>query len=209
MRQSDHRAGFTLIELLVVIGIISLLAAALINGIGAGREGALEGIDRIKLHQRWGQFMLARDKRKPLPKEGGHEFVYYPWVSGAIERTPENLEAHFVSDSLSPRLAELLEQDSRTVLLRYDEITSADTDFAGRSAEHYSRRMFTSGHEPLLATDNEHGNTYRDGTVLVLYGGGAVRSISRDDIPEARGNPDYVIEVGPDSPVADLRKLAR
>jgi hypothetical protein len=69
--------------------------------------------------------------------------------------------------------------------------------------------MFTSGFEPLLATDNEHGNTYRDGTVLVLYGGGAVRPISRDDVPEARGDPDYVIEVGPDSPVADLRKLAK
>ena len=69
--------------------------------------------------------------------------------------------------------------------------------------------MFRGAYEPLLATDNEHGNTYDDGSVLVLYGNGAVRTIYREDVPEAAGDPDYVIEVGPNSDVPELRKLKK
>ena len=209
MRKMRDERGFTLIELLIVIGIITLLMAALITGLSAGQAGAEKAIDKIRLQRLYLYLKLARDQGKPLPKNGGHEFVYYPWVSGTVERTPEDLEALFVSGSLSPRLAELLERDTRTVLTSYDDITSEDTDWAGRSARHYSRRMFTSGHEPLLATDNEHGNTYADGSVHVLYGSGAVRTLTRDKVPEARGDPDYVIEVGPGSPIPELRKLAK
>ena len=198
-----------MIELLVVIGILALLGAALMTGLGESQQQAYRGIDKILLQRRYGQFLIAHQQGVRLPAEGGCKFVYYPWVSGTIERTPENLAAHFVSDSISPRLAEMLESGAHRALTSYDQITSGHTDFAGRAEAYYARSMFQSGNEPLLATDNEHGNTYRDGTVLVLYGNGAVRTIHREQVPEAAGDPDYVIEVGPDSPVADLRKLAR
>jgi prepilin-type N-terminal cleavage/methylation domain-containing protein len=208
MRERDTR-GFTLVELLVVMGIIALLAAALITGLTRRQDSAHRGVDAIRLHRHWENMVQARLDRKPLPPRGGAELVYWPWVSNTIERTPENLEACFVAGSMSPRLAELLRRDARTVLTRYEDITSADTDFAGRSAEHYTKDMLSSGHEALLATDNEHGNTYADGAVLVLYGNGAVRPIHRDDVPETAGDPDAVIEVGPGSPVAALRALKR
>ncbi len=200
--------GFTLIEVLVVIGILSMLMTVLLRSLGSSAASADKKLDRISMVKQYHDLLLAHRDGKRLPPEGGHEFVYYPWVSKTVPRSPTQLEAMFHQGSHSPVLRELIDGDTRTFGKTYDEVDSEHTDYAGRAAEHYTRRMFGDHTEPLIATDNEHGNAYRDGSVLVLYGDGRVREFTPEDAGAA-DDPDYVIEVGPDSAIADLRKLKK
>lgn len=178
MASPRTHAGFTLIELLLVIGILGLLAAALLAGLSDGTEAAHRGIDRIKLRRMYDQMLITRDTGAPLPPRGGAELAYYPWVAGTIERSPTNLELRFAAGSVNPRRQQLLAGDTRELFDSYDEITSADTDFAGRTAATYSRRMFRSGFEPLLSTDPD-ADPRPSTKVQVLFGDGSVRDVDR------------------------------
>ena len=71
-----------------------------------------------------------------------------------------------------------------------------------------------SGKEPLMCTDNEGGNTYLNGTVLVLMGDGTIEEMPR--IPDqlrygAPEDPDipFTMPVGPDSPHPLLAKMRK
>ena len=66
------------------------------------------------------------------------------------------------------------------------------------------------GSEALMATDNEFGNTFSDGSINVLYGDGSVRTLFKgEQLAEVwdDDDPDFYVRVGRDSPVEVLRKL--
>ncbi len=210
-----HRlqGGYTLIELLVVIGIIALLAAALLGPIVGVQTQAHKTADQMALRWHYSQLELYRAQRGHYPRQEGHKFVLAPWVEGVVEHTEANRDRYF-SAALGDD-AHIIDLRSRPVdeiWKSFDKITSLDTHFAGRSLD--NRRRMMSGKEVWMATDNEGGNTYLDGSVLLLRGDGSVKEVPR--IPDqikfgAPSDPDveYSMEVGPASPHPDLRKLRR
>jgi hypothetical protein len=132
-----------------------------------------------------------------------------------IEKTLRNLDRFFnpalrVSD---PHYLELQQRDLDTLWTSYQEVSSADTDYAGRATE-FLRGGLDSGKEAWMADDNENGWAFRDGSIHILYGDGAVVTLSALDLKQRFGwgpiKADVVFKTcGPDSPHPDLRKLAQ
>lgn len=211
MKKSQQ--GFTLIELLVVIGIISLLAVALLPQVIEGRTAANMAVDEANLRWHYQTFMNYKNKMTYYPRGGGHRFILRPWVEGMVEHTNQNFDRYFSpQEDGDERRYELKESVGvENIWKTMDELTTEDTHFAGRASEH-KRRMF-SGKEIWMATDNEFGNTYADGTVIVLMGDGATRKLLRikelkDFFPEDV-DEEFEFEVGPNSPHKGLAKLEK
>ena len=209
----NPQQGFTLIELLVVIGIISLLAVALLPQVIEGKTAANMAADEANLRWHYQTFMNYKNKMKRYPKGGGHVFILRPWVEGMVEHTEQNFDRYFSpQEEGDERKDELKEEIGvESIWKSVDDLTSEDTHYAGRATEH-KRRMF-SGKEIWMATDNEFGNTYPDGTIIVLMGDGATRQLQRakelkeffpEDVDE-----EFTFEVGPNSPHQGLAKLEK
>ena len=133
-----------------------------------------------------------------------------PWVYGACEHTQENRDRYFTPGQmqLDVRWAELNEEDPREIWKDFDDLSSDDTHYAGRGQKHY--RTMWSGNEVLMANDNEIDKAFSDGSINVLMGSGAVRQlIKTKELKEHwdEDDPDFVMRVGPDSPVEILQKL--
>ena len=206
--------GFTLIELLVVMGIISLLAVAVIPMIIEGKEAGNQAADEANLRWHYQAITLYTNKRNGLfPRGGGHRFVLDPWVRGTVQRTKENRDRYFSPTQLNDeRVSQIRSEVSVDELWRnLEELTSEDTSYAGRGRA-FKRKM-ESGREAWMATDNEYGNFYNDGMILVLMGSGVVRKLLRDpDLinngwPEELGPEEFDFPVGPESPHPLLQKL--
>ncbi len=207
-----NASGFTLIELLVVIGILSLLMVTLLPNVLAGRQTADIFADQANLSWHYTNIEIYKTRKHKWPKRGGANFVLAPWVMQIVERTPENRDRYFTpgKQNLDPRWLELSELDPQDIWRSFDEITSDDTQYAGRSAKHY-RTMF-SGKEALMANDNQYDNTFQDGTINVLMGSGSVRTLYKAEQLKEFWNeddPNFVLEVGPNSPVDILKKLEK
>jgi len=133
----------------------------------------------------------------------------YGLVSGLIDegiwkRTPENLA---MLTCPGPGAAPMPE-DTLALPGTFGPETSA---YACRDMQTHPLQRFPSGgenNEPLLACDNANGMNhdgvmnvlYTDGTVLTLH---IAREIELGRLPAGT----TLIEVGPDSPLEDLRKL--
>ncbi len=209
----NPQQGFTLIELLVVIGIISLLAVALLPQVIEGKTAANVAADQANLRWHYTTFTNYKNKMSRYPKGGGHKFILTPWVEGHVEHTEQNFDRYFSpqedGDEHKDDLKEV--QGVEAIWKSVDDLTSEDTHYAGR-ARAYKRRMF-SGKEIWMATDNEFGATYPDGTIVVLMGDGATKTLLRakelkeffpEDVDE-----EFVFEVGPNCEHKGLAKLER
>jgi prepilin-type N-terminal cleavage/methylation domain-containing protein len=209
------QSGFTLIELLIVISIITLLAAVLLPNILTGQAAANALADQRNLgrHFEW----LTDYKRKmngALPREGGHKFVLTSWTTGVATHTPENLDRFF-----SPGLRDDgIYQDARAMVDRGEDpwptlqhTNSTDTHYAGRAKEHLVTAS-RGENEALMADDNEGIWCLPDGTVNILFNGGAVRSYSYPQLQEKLSlgplDLDNPIQTyGPNSPIEECQKL--
>ena len=211
--QNSVQKGFTLIELMVVITIIGLLSAALITSLSGPQQVAQQAVDEINLRWHYGQLIRFKQQFGHFPREEGHNFVLAPWVYGIVEHTEANRDRYF-SAALSndAHMLDLKSQPVEEIWKSFDSLSSKDTHFAGRRKQ--GRRRMTSGKAPLMCTDNEGGNTYHNGTVLVLMGDGTVKKMPR--IPDqlrygAPEDPDipFTMPVGPESPHPMLAKMRR
>ena len=210
----NNRTGFTLIELLVVMSILSLLVVALLPMLTQGQVEGNKTADAANLRWHFQAFTVYKlNNSGALPRGGGSQFILAPWVEGTIPHTLENIDRYF-SPSIrgtDERWLELKEDiEIRDVWRRMDEITSEDTHYAGRAREF--KRGMERAEQAWMANDNEGGNHYQDGTILVLMSGGAVRRLNKKHLmkhgyPEDGDDEDFIYEVGPESPHPLLRKL--
>lgn len=208
-------AGFTLIELLVVIGILGLLAAAILPAIVSSRETAMIYADKANLGWHYQTFLAYKSQFKRWPKEGGHRFVLAPWVEGTVtDKTPENRDKYF-SPHLrenDQRYQELRDDEANTIWKSFNDLSSSDTSYAGRAKKFLGVDLM-SGNEPLMANDNEFAPAFKNGTINMLVGDGNVRELNIEDLKK-HGYPDdpkedFVYEVGPNSAHPLLKKLDR
>ncbi len=135
------------------------------------------------------------DPREGSSQQGQHRPLLLPTIRGADDRWRELKE----------------ETDLKDVWRRWEDITSEDTHYAGRARAH--KRTMKRAEQALMASDNEGGGHYEDGTIMVLMSDGIVRRLNKDpDLikhgwPEDEDDQDYVYPVGPDSPHPLLNKL--
>lgn len=214
MPRTEPRSGFTLIELLVVIGILSLLVAAFYPAITDALLTANKAADSAQLlrHNQW--LRAYAQKNGHYPFASGHKFVLATWVDGEVEHTRANVDFFFnpALRKANAHYDELRRADPDSIWRDLDGVTSADTDYAGRSMTPPSD--LDSGREAWMADDNENGWAFRDGSIHVLYGDGRVTALTAADLKERFGwdriDPERPFpSCGPESPCPDLRKLAR
>lgn len=208
-------SGFTLIELLIVIAIISLLAAVLLPSIFTAQSAANVTADSLNLKRHFEWLTAYKMKNKGgLPIEGGHKFVLATWR--IVEHTEENFDRYFTpgrreNDADYRALRSIIERgedpwpDLKTT-------TSMDTHYAGRARDKLTTAA-RGENEAWMADDNEGIWSHADGSVNVLFAGGAVRMYSYLDMQQREWvsgplEQDKPIETwGPNSPIPECRSL--
>ena len=210
----NNRNGFTLIELLVVMSILSLLVVALLPMLATGQIEANKTADSANLRWHYQGFTAYKTNYRYQPRGSGCQFIIDPWIRGTIPHSKDSIDRYFspTIQSTDERWRELKEEtDLKDVWRRLEDITSEDTNYAGRAREF--KRGMDHAEQAWMANDNEGGNHYEDGTIMVLMSDGVIRRLKKDpDLiqhgwPEDEDSEDFVYEVGPDSPHPLLRKL--
>lgn len=205
--------GFTLIELMVVVSIIALLAVAILPAIVESEQQANQAVDKLNLGWQFNTVRLYKQRYKTAPRGGGHKFILDPWVRNVIEHTAQNRDRYFSPQAIADgdeRYAELKQEDPETIWKDRDSLDSMDTNWAGLAGD--KKKGMWSGKVIWMATDNEGGNVYPDGSVVIMNGDGATSVLLRDPDLAAHGysadaDEEEHIEVGPNSRHPKLAKL--
>jgi prepilin-type N-terminal cleavage/methylation domain-containing protein/prepilin-type processing-associated H-X9-DG protein len=208
---SLRRRAFTLIELLAVILIISILVATLTPMVNDAIESAKVRGCAANLMEIHKGLVLYNIKYKGIPNESGVKFFASLISREAIENTKTNAERLTCPavDKSSLALGTMEWEEWWKDIQRVDGTYSA---YAGRDLKGFPLRqgLSSSGREPLVCDDNEPTLNHRT-TTNVLYADGSVQTFELPLLKEeGKVLPDETnLQVGPDSPVEDLRKFTQ
>ena len=136
-------SGFTLIELLIVIGIITLLAVALLPSIISSRGSANILADQANLTWHYQRITQLRDQKKAAGLSG-HMLVLGPWCRGVVDKTAPNRDRYF-NPALAkddPRYLALCAQDVDKIWPSESSVTPTPNSASGAAA---SRVSYSSG----------------------------------------------------------------
>ena len=212
-----RQSGPTFIELLILVVILSLGWLTLMPTVFGSQVAANVTADSANLEWHGQQLGLYKlQHKRDLPIAGGHKFVLSTW--SIVDKAEESFDRYFIpgrrdnDPDYRARRAQL--ERGGKIWEDLKGTTSLDTHYAGRAKDHLASA--TNGKdEALMADDNEGVWSHPDGTVNVLFHGGAVRSYSFLDL-KSRGcvqgelDKQKPLETwGPGSPIPECRKLDR
>lgn len=199
---------------LVACFVVMTACAVPMASRASARANASQDAMQLRTHYTWLQVYKLKHRRA-LPNVGGHKFVLATWTSKVFDHTTENLDLYF-----SPGLRDLDRhyQETRRLLANGEEpwpdasmVTTRDTHYVGRGRS-WLRTAEASPQEAWMATDNEDGWVFADGSINVLSASGAVRTYTYDDLAArcelGAFDPGVALVThGMDSPLPEAQKL--
>ncbi|HET6201631.1 MAG TPA: type II secretion system protein [Planctomycetota bacterium] len=206
------RRGFTLLELTLVIAIIGILMTFLLpKGLDIYYRAKVTACE-ANLGEIFKWYQIFKMDRSHFPKESGVKNFLSLWE--VVEHTDSNA-ARLTCPEPDPPDGLF---DPETKRLRkpaqwfehMDQVDGSYTTYAGRDTKAFPMRSL-SGDEPLVSDDNDGGPNHKAGVTLALYGNGEVKKFNLVQLKKEGVLPadEKNLEVGPDSPIEDLRKLSR
>lgn len=204
------RRGFTLIELLAVILIISILAVAFLPKIPEYIDNAEVTACKANLREIHNGFMLYKTNLQRAPSESGVRFFAELISSDTFENTKASAKKLTCPGVDIGALQGLVGKPETEWFKNLDGIDGTYSAYAGRNCKENPLRKFpASGTEALIADDNDGGANHRH-TTCVLMGDGSVNTYEMSELKKTGlvGEDEKVLNVGPDSPVEELRKLS-
>ena len=213
--RTPERRRLTWIDVVVIVCVAGLLLALLLpQGFGRGRGSYLLLADQANLRWQYQTLQVYEQGQKQLPPGVGHQFILAPWVEGTVERTAQNLDRYFTPRLPDARRDELARLDPATIWTRTEDLSSADTSYAGPGPSLVTRKdLLSNGRLPILADDGERGPLQPGGVMHVLLGDGNVLELRVLDEPTAFGvdpnAPNPTIPIRSASPHPLLNPLER
>src|SRR5262245_5826078 len=206
------RRGFTLIELTLVIAILAILMAFLLpKGMDVLYRAKTTACEK-NLNDIFGWYQLYKTDTGHLPKENGAKNFLSVW--DVIEHTDANASRLTCPEPDPPDVLYDTEKkryrEPKHWFEPWDQVDGTYTRYAGRDLKTYKMSSL-SGNEPIMADDNDGEMNHRSGVTLCLMGNGEVKKFSLVQLKKEGVVPQDAtnLEVGPDSPVEELRKLTR
>jgi len=160
----------------------------------------------MKLYQ---YLVLYQNRYHKLPEGGGHKVLYELWDK-VMEHSEANRDLFFCpAAGASEHIKKLKRMPVDKIWMKPEDFTSQDTHYA------VAVRLLWSDKAAWISDDNEGGCCHADGSVSVLFGNGVIESleipklVKAGVLTEKATREGFVIPVGADSPVPELRKLRR
>jgi prepilin-type N-terminal cleavage/methylation domain-containing protein/prepilin-type processing-associated H-X9-DG protein len=199
--------GFTLIELLAVILIIAILAAALTPMVTDAIDNARVTACQSNLRKIREAMLSYETKYSELPRESGVKFFAQLISRKGIENTKTNAQ-RMICPAVDKGGLAISGMDPETWWTDLAVIDGSWSSYAGRDTKNFPLRKL-SGKEPLVADDNDPEMNHPT-TTNVLYGDGSVQTFELEILKEQGmlEKEEELLQVGPDSPVEDLRKIS-
>ncbi len=214
--------GFTLIELLVVIGILGLLMVYLLKNVAGGQISAKVFANEKNLEWWYEQIETYKLRHKKYPKGGGSELFRTMWNSNVFNKNEDNLQRFYSPFEVELEGFFLTQKEENTDLrqLWSNGISSEEVGYAARAKKY--KRTWAREDEAWISDDNSDGQIWNPAfSMSILFAGGKVKTyyahvemvekqwLTQDEANDIiSGESDLVIEVGPQSRIPFLRKLA-
>ncbi len=211
LQRGARRAGFTLIELLAVILIIGVLMTFLIPKIPEAIDQAKVTACRANMNEIYkGMLSFMNDHgRLPRRKYSGVRFFASLINSGTWENT-ESSAKKLTCPGVDVGFLTIGDLPPEEWFADIDLVDGGFSTYAGRDTQSFPLRGLKSGKEALVADDNDGGEEMNHRTATnVLFADGSVKGIQLLEMWEEGllDKEDWILPVGPESPVEALQKL--